>query len=162
MISLYFHVGSSNCIPPSNDEVTFVSLWLNETYLETIVFNAEDGAVEFSSIDSSFFFTDGMAMTLADCYISDNYPFEVVCFQDFFDSNYITDEDTFQYEVNGTGNDLLKLTLTSPEGIRQFTEMPYWLTMILRKLILPYSQIWLPKRLICIQKLFMVLSKSNF
>ncbi len=109
-------VDGQNNFPPSNEEVPYVPLYIAPDYLETSVCDTGDGAIEFSLIDSSFLFTLGMAVTLGNCYISDNYPFQVIYFEDFFDAGYITVEDIFQYEVTETGDDMLELTLTSPRG----------------------------------------------
>src|SRR5690554_3252180 len=119
--SWYLHkviIDGQDHFPPSpNEEVPYVPLWINHTnYLETSVCDSGSGTIEFSLIDSSFFFTHGMAVTLGNCYIPDNYPFQVLYFQDFFNSNYITVEVIFQYEVTETGDDMLQLTLTSPRG----------------------------------------------
>lgn len=108
--------GQDHFPPSPNEEVPYVPLNMAPDYLETSVCDTGDGAVEYSLIDSSFFFTHGMAMTLGNCYIPDNYPFQVLYFNDFFDSNYITQDDIFQYEVIETMDNMLQLTLTSPRG----------------------------------------------
>lgn len=102
--------------PPSNEEVPYVPLWMEQNHLETSVCDTGSGMIEFSSIDSSFFFTNGMAMTLGNCYISDNFPFQVIYFHDFFNSNYITVDDIFVYEIIDGGDNNYTLTITSAEG----------------------------------------------
>lgn len=102
--------------PPSNEEVPYVPLWMEQNHLETSVCDTGSGMIEFSSIDSSFIFTNGMAMTLGNCYISDNFPFQVIYFHDFFNSNYITVDDIFVYEIIDGGDNNYTLTITSAEG----------------------------------------------
>ena len=74
-------------IPPSNDEVPYVSLEFNENdgILETTVCNLESARVEFDG--RSFYFPEGMSLTLDDCEIPENDNFEEWYFDYIFYAN---------------------------------------------------------------------------
>lgn len=111
-------INGQDNFPPSNNEVPYVPLMIYEgnMLLETGVCNMGSGTVEFSLIDSSFFFTNGMSVTLSDCNNSQNAVFEGIYFNDFFNAGYITVNDAFFYDVIDNGNSNYTLTLTSPNG----------------------------------------------
>lgn len=104
--------------PPSNDEVPYIPLLIYESgfLLETGVCNMGTGIVDFSLIDSSFFFIDGMSVTLSECNNTENGVFEGIYFDGFFNSGYITVNDIFFYEIIDDGDGGYSLTITSPSG----------------------------------------------
>src|SRR5690554_260560 len=104
--------------PPSNDEVPYVPLLIyeNNFLLETSVCNVGSGSLEFSFLDSSFFFTNGMTLTLRNCQNPNNSPYEGIYFWDFYNAGYLTINDFFQYAIVDNGNGGLILTITSPWG----------------------------------------------
>lgn len=111
-------INGQDNFPPSNNEVPYVPLMIYESnaLLETAVCNMGSGTVEFSLIDSSFWFTNGMSVTLSDCTNSQNSTFEGIYFNDFFNAGNLTVNDLFFYDIIDNGNGDYTLTLTSPSG----------------------------------------------
>ncbi len=111
-------INGQDNFPPSNNEVPYVPLMIYESnaLLETGVCNMGSGTVEFSLIDSSFWFTNGMSVTLSDCTNSQNSTFEGIYFNDFFNAGNLTVNDMFFYDIIDNGNSNYTFILTSPSG----------------------------------------------
>ena len=102
--------------PPSNSEVPYVGLWINnpEMQLETGVCNMGFGPVEFDNSNSSFIFPFGISITLGSCNNSLNTAFESKYLNGFF--GWLNISDPYYYDITDDGTGDLTLVITSENG----------------------------------------------
>lgn len=111
-------IGGQDHFPPSNSEVPYVGLSIDDTnlLLETGVCNMGSGTIAFNNFNPSFYFTDGMSVTLSDCDNFQNTVFESTYFNDFFEAGYIDINDLFFYDITDDGNGNLSMVITAGNG----------------------------------------------
>ncbi|HBC03819.1 MAG: hypothetical protein CL528_03520 [Aequorivita sp.] len=108
----YLHnlsIGGNNYIPPSNDEVNFVSLnFFEPDQMETMVCDVLSADVNFTGLDQFNLFNAGS--TFDDCQIQANTDFEILYLDNFFEAHL---NDDFNYFIEIDGNDEKILTITN-------------------------------------------------
>lgn len=105
-------------VPLDNDEVSSVPLVIDENnmVLETSVCSVGRANVEFNPNNSSFYFPEGMFLTINNCDIGENEIFEEFYFDYMFYAGYPTPQGIFAYEIIDEGDGDLTLIITSPDG----------------------------------------------
>mgnify|MGYP002713016816 FL=1 len=111
-VDWYLHnlsIGGNNYIPPSNDEVNFVSLnFFEPDQMETMVCDVLSADVNFTGLDQFNLFNAGS--TFDDCQIQANTDFEILYLDNFFEAHL---NDDFNYFIEIDGNDDKILTITN-------------------------------------------------
>jgi hypothetical protein len=108
----YLHnlsIGGNNYVPPSNDEVHFVSLnFFEPDQMETMVCDVLSADVNFTGIDQFNLLNAGS--TFDDCQNQTNTDFEILYLDNFFEAHL---NDDFYYLIEIDGNDNKTLTITN-------------------------------------------------